>query len=198
MNTKEPGTNGQEDRKLPWFVRVCIALGPILPYLAFALCPLVHPAYYRYTNLDRWAWAAWVRNDYLLAKRLATELLELSERLPRDWNYGNAVSSGHQILGLCALREDDIDAAKIHLLASGDAPHSPQLRAYGLDLWLARELAQAGEHLLVEQYLTKIESIVAPTSGYQRPYYEQRRRRINKWKKQLRQGRVPYRFCWEP
>jgi hypothetical protein len=120
----------------------------------------------------------------------------LSERLPRDWNYGNAVSSGHQILGLCSLREGNVDAAKRQLLASGQAPSSPQLRAYGPELVLARELAQAGEHHLVEQYLTLIEPIVTPTDGTQQSFHEQRHRHLNKWKKQLRQGRVPYRFYW--
>jgi len=87
------------------------------------------------------------------ARRLATELLALADRLPRDWNYGNAIHHGHLLLGRIAVAEGDLERASVELLAAGRTPGSPQLNSFGPNCQLALELLRAGQTAPVLAYL---------------------------------------------
>lgn len=73
------------------------------------------------------------------------ELLEIAPHYSSNWNYGNAIYRGHEILGQIALREGNIAQARKELLAAGKTPGSPQLNSFGPDLTLARLLLEEGE-----------------------------------------------------
>ena len=59
-----------------------------------------------------------------------------------NWNYGNAIHDSHNILGRVALRRNDIDAAKKHLIKAGRTKGSPQLDTFGTSMVLAKELLE--------------------------------------------------------
>ena len=107
----------------------------------------------RYYALDEIAEAALKAGDEVKARAYAEELLALSERLPRDWHYGNAVHDGNRILGHLALRAGDVEAAKAFLLKAGATPGSPQLNSFGPELTLASDLLAKGQRDAVIQYL---------------------------------------------
>ena len=86
------------------------------------------------------------------AKRYAEELLHLSISYKDDVVYGNAIHKGNLILGRIALREGDVEAAKLHLLYSGETPGSPNLISFGPNMILAKELLEAGEREIVLDY----------------------------------------------
>jgi len=87
------------------------------------------------------------------AEQYAVELLQSAKEYRRGWNYGNAIHKGHIILGRIALRRDDIEGAKQHLLAAGETPGSPQLNSFGPNMTLAKELLEKGERDTVAAYL---------------------------------------------
>src|SRR5688572_19086141 len=68
--------------------------------------------------------------DLLAARRGAEEVLRLAPRYPKSWNYGNALHHGHLVLGMVALRANDVPRAKEHLLKAGRTPGSPQLDSF--------------------------------------------------------------------
>jgi len=87
------------------------------------------------------------------AQSYANEMLAMASQYPRDWNYGNAIYTGNTVLGLVALRSNNVVQAKEYLLASARTSGSPQLNSFGPDLELARELALKGEKDVVLQYI---------------------------------------------
>ena len=76
----------------------------------------------------------------------------LSSVVPSDGNYGQAVHDAHTALGLVAVHQGDLDAARIHLLKSGMTPGSPVLGSFGPNMSLARALIQGGDTEVVLQY----------------------------------------------
>ena len=87
------------------------------------------------------------------ARRLAEELLRLADRLPPDWNHGNALHHGHLLLGRVALAEGDLRGAADQLLAAARTPGSPQLNSFGPNCQLALDLLKAGQPAPVMAYL---------------------------------------------
>jgi TonB family protein len=71
----------------------------------------------------------------------------------RDWNYGNEIYTGNMVLGLVALRQDNIAKARQYLLESAKTPGSPTLGSFGPDLQLAGELLKKGEKDAVLEFL---------------------------------------------
>jgi TonB family protein len=98
----------------------------------------------RASALPEVAKAALDAGDLDKATKYANELLQ-SAADPHDWNYGNAIHDGNMVLGMVALRQNDLEQAKHYLIESGKTPGSPQLDSFGPDLRLARELAKKGE-----------------------------------------------------
>jgi hypothetical protein len=84
------------------------------------------------------ALAALEAGELELAKKHAAETLR-NNNDPKGWNYGNIIHKANQILGRCALREGKPADAKMHLLAAGATPGSPQLDSFGPQMQLAGE-----------------------------------------------------------
>jgi tetratricopeptide (TPR) repeat protein len=87
------------------------------------------------------------------AAAYAQELLQTAPQFPKDWNYGNAIYSGHFVLGRVALQAGDTQAAGSQLVAAGATPGSPQLNSFGPNTTLARDLLARGQTQPVIEYL---------------------------------------------
>ena len=115
------------------------------------------------------------------ADRLAGELLDLAAAYREDWNHGNAVHHGNLIRGRAALKRGDVQQASDHLRAAGKTEGSPQLKSFGPNMILARELLRVGEQAAVLEYLEgcKIfwEGALATS--------------LDKWVAEIEQGREP-------
>jgi hypothetical protein len=82
----------------------------------------------------------------------AKELLALLPRYTQNWNYGNAIHKAHLALGLVAVANRDLMAAKTEILEAGRTPGSPQLNSFGPNMLLAQKLLEAGERDTVLEY----------------------------------------------
>ena len=123
------------------------------------------------------------------AKRHATELLKLAETFRNDWNYGNAVHSGHVTLGRVYLKQGDTDAAGRELLLAGGTPGSPQLNSFGPNMTLARDLIAAGHPETVIEYLELCRACWCPADGSQGQRMSEER--LNRWIEEIRSGQLP-------
>ncbi|WP_309712467.1 hypothetical protein [Armatimonas sp.] len=90
--------------------------------------------------------------DLPLARQRAQEWLE-ADTDPTAWHYGNTIHNANQFLGLVAVREGDLEAAKRYLLAAGNSPGSPQLNTFGPQMHLAQTLLSREEGDCVLEYL---------------------------------------------
>ncbi|QDV40924.1 hypothetical protein Enr13x_07620 [Stieleria neptunia] len=86
------------------------------------------------------------------ARKLAEELLRRAQTQTDDWNYGNAIQDGNQVLGRIALAKGDVTEAKKRLLTSVDSKGSPQMNSFGPNMQLANELLAVGEKQVVLEY----------------------------------------------
>ena len=94
--------------------------------------------------------AAYVVGDLEKARAYAEQMLV---NIPDDWNGGNLLHFGNLVLGRIALADDDLEGAAQYLLAAGRTPGSPQLRSFGPDMALAKELLERGQTQTVVRYL---------------------------------------------
>lgn len=116
------------------------------------------------------------------AQALAQEYLTLAETRTDDWNYGNAIHHAHTALGRIALRQNDVATAKMHLLAAGATPGSPQLRSFGPTFSLAAPLLQRGETEAVLRYLDQVQDFWMWWFSWWR---------LRRWRRVVRRGEVP-------
>lgn len=114
---------------------------------SFALLPGLQRQYLL-TNMAKTAFEA---EQYEKAEKFSKQLL-VSTKVNNDWNTGNAIHHGNQVLGRIALKNDDLESAKSYLLASGKTPGSPQLNSFGPNMTLAQELLEQGKKEAVLKY----------------------------------------------
>ena len=114
------------------------------------------------------------------AKRLAGELLSLSDIYKHDFAYGDAIHKGNLILGRIALRENNIELAKQHLLYAGETPGSPVLNSFGPNMSLAKELLEAGEYNTVLEYLE-----------FCGKFWETNFGKLEYWEQTIQSGEIP-------
>lgn len=114
------------------------------------------------------------------AKKYATEMLDMSREIKRDWNTGNAIHHGHLTLGRLALQADDIGKAKVHLLEAGKTPGSPQLNSFGPNMTLAKELLERGEKQAVLDYFELCSK-----------FWKSGTDRLNEWAEVVKSGKTP-------
>jgi hypothetical protein len=107
----------------------------------------------RFYELGALATSAFEAGETAKAQQYASELLLSAEKFKNDWNYGNALHEGNNVLGRIALGRGDIAGAREHLLAAGETPGSPQLDSFGPNMTLAKELLEKGEREAVFTYL---------------------------------------------
>ena len=134
----------------------------------------------RFYALDRAAKTAVDVGKTKEAEAYARELLSLAERFRTDWNYGNAVHDGHVVLGRLALLNGERQVACQHLLDAGDSRGSPQMKSFGPNMTLARDLLGAGERECVLQYF-----------GKSRRFWEMGQDKLTAWEDAVRRGSAP-------
>lgn len=184
------------------YIRNSIALAAFL-FSAFATAILAQTEntteYNRMQKLVRSAPAAYMAGDTANAAAMANELLQLAPKFDTDWNYGNAMHTGHLLLGRIALDAGDIKAAKSRLLASvaeailpyglmakhpgeprGTAKGSPQMDSFGPDMTLASQLLDKGEAETVLKYFDLCSKFWSVDNGS-----------LAKWRKQIAAGEKP-------
>lgn len=136
--------------------------------------------YQRYILLDTAAKTALELKQRDLAASYAREIVSLAPQYPDDWNYAPAVHNANIILGKNALRQDDIDKAKHHLLAASKIPYSEILDNQGADLQLAGALLARGQRETVAQYLQACTR-----------FWPRGRDQLERWQAQLAAGQIP-------
>jgi hypothetical protein len=120
--------------------------------------------------------------DLEAARRFAEEVLRLAPRFPKSWNYGNALHYGHLVLGMVALRANDVQRAKEQLLEAGRTPGSPQLDSFGPNMALARALLLRGERKTVAEYLKLCGAF---WKG------QRNRKTLARWNRDIQRGNMP-------
>jgi hypothetical protein len=167
-----------------------LAVVPSLAILSLVLLAVL--LYGHGQDLQSKAETALKAGDTKGATRYATELLTSNIYTPFSWNYGNVIYDGNQILGLAALKENDIAKAKQCLLAAGNTPGSPQLDSFGPDMTLAQELLKKGEKQVVLDFLDLVAKFWAtPKPGEDSKFlhlYQEHEAKIEQWKNAIRSG----------
>lgn len=164
-------------------VTLCLAVGPQIKY-------------HMLQNLEADARTALKAGDTATATKYASELLEKNagkSPFNYSWNYGNVVYEGNQILGLAALKEGRIAAAKQYLIAAGHTPGSPTLDSFGPEMILAQELLKKGEKQVVLDFLDLVAGFWAtPKASTPDKFlgmYKSNAAKIQRWKAEIRAGK---------
>lgn len=141
--------------------------------------------YERYYLLLNLAPAALAANETEKAKAFAKELLIVGEKLKTQPGFGlshvsDATDRGNVVLGLLAMRTNDVEKAKEHLLAAGNVSGSPVLNSFGPTMLLAKQLLEKGEKETVIKYFELCAK-----------FWKGERGRLEKWKANIEQGKIP-------
>lgn len=139
-----------------------------------------HEKISRFYRLDNLAKAAIKADDLDKATRYARESLDGAEGFPKDWNHGNAVHHGNNVLGLVALKQGNVKLAAEHLLKAGKTPGSPQLDSFGPNMTLAKALLEKGEKDAVLEYFDLC-----------RKFWKMGADRLDRWSKDVKAGNTP-------
>lgn len=107
----------------------------------------------KWTLLGLAAKAALRSDEFAQAQTYAAELLESAQPNSRLRLDGDAVYTGHTVLGSIALHAGDLDEAVRQLLEAGRTPGSPVLGSFGPELDLADALLQQGRSQAVIEFL---------------------------------------------
>ena len=97
-----------------------------------------------------------------------------------SYKNGDAVHAGNTVLGRLALRDGDVEVAKQRLLESGATSGSFSLERAGPSMVLARELLASGERDAVLEFL-----------GSCTRFWKRDEGRLDRWAKEIREGRTP-------
>ncbi|MBU2529249.1 hypothetical protein KKF70_07710 [bacterium] len=109
----------------------------------------------RYHALNDAAKSHFEDKKYDKARTYANELLILAEKQKTGCNYGDAIYDSHLILGRLAVLDNDITAAKNHLLSAVKTPGSPTLNSFGPNMSLAKDLLEKGQKESVIKFLNE-------------------------------------------
>src|ERR1039458_7799124 len=134
----------------------------------------------RFHRLDALAKSAFEAGEIKKASQYANELLEAAQKYPKDWNYGNAIHHGNNVLGRVALKQGDVKQADEYLLKAGQTPGSPTLDSFGPNMGLAKELLEKGEKETVLQYFELC-----------RKFWSMGGKNLDNWTKEVNAGKVP-------
>lgn len=116
------------------------------------------------------------------AKQSADALLLESEKFKTDWNFGNALHQSHLVYGRLNLLEGNVEGAKKELLLASQTKGSPQLKSFGPNMTLAKELLEKGEKKTVIQYIDNTLSFWT---------FETAKAKTDLWKKEIMDGKIP-------
>lgn len=126
------------------------------------------------------AFGAYDLEQLAQAKAIAHRAIQLASTFEEDWNCGNAVFSGHTVLGLIALREGSVEGAIQELYASAKNNGSPQLGSFGPTMRLAKELLRRGKQ---EEVIAFLHQCLA--------FWETGEKWVRVWEKKIRRGQIP-------
>ena len=116
------------------------------------------------------------------ARAYAQDLLQQAAAHQENWNHGNAIQVGNLVLGLIALKADNVPEAKRLLLEAGKSRGSPQLNSFGPNFRLAKELLARGEREVVIEYFDLCAEF------WKR---DKDKDRLEDWKALVNGGRIP-------
>jgi len=135
----------------------------------------------RFSVLDTVAIECFFQGKLDLARRYAKELTELLPAFKEDPHYGDAFHNAKMVLGLVAVREGDIDAAKRYLAESVQTPGSASMKMFGPNMALAKVLLdKEGERTAVLAYLEACRRIWTNQNGL-----------LDKWIREVKDGKTP-------
>jgi tetratricopeptide (TPR) repeat protein len=134
----------------------------------------------KFYRLDQLAMQACNADQLDKASQYGEELLAMAAKLPKDWNYGNAIHHGNIVLGRVALKRGDTAKAIDCLLNAGKTHGSPQLNSFGPNMTLARDLLAKGEKDAVLQYFDLC-----------RKFWAMGGEQLDVWAKQVEAGKTP-------
>jgi hypothetical protein len=161
-------------------------------YLKISEAELANPdlrPFQRMMLLKKMAPAALAARDAKKAVAFAEELRKLGLELRSPNMLGNdiyaeATFMSNLVLGLVAVRQNQIEKAKEHLLKSGDIPTSMTLKTVGPTMALAEELLERGEDQTVLRFLEQCRKFwtnPSPTNAGQ----------LDEWKSVIENGGIP-------
>jgi Flp pilus assembly protein TadD len=134
----------------------------------------------KFYRLDYLAKSALAAGEIEKASLYAQQLLKAGEKHPKDWNYGNSIHHGNNVLGQIALKKGNVQEADEFLLKAGQTPGSPQLNSFGPNMTLAKELLEAGEKDTVLRYFALCGK-----------FWKSGTDRLDDWTKEVKAGLVP-------
>lgn len=135
---------------------------------------------FKFYRLDKLAKAALKAGEVEKAAGYANESLKAAARFPKDWNHGNAIHHGNNVLGRIALKQGDLKLAADYLLKAGTTPGSPQLGSFGPNMSLAKELLEKDQREPVLQYFELC-----------RKFWKMGGERLDQWTKDVKAGQAP-------
>ncbi len=134
----------------------------------------------RSSILPRLGKVAFAAKDIEKAKSFAALMLKVSNDKAEDWNYGNRIHHGNNLLGRIALASGDVEEAKKRLLKAAQTPGSPQLGSFGPNMQLADELLKAGETEVVLECFDLCEK-----------FWEMGEEKLGDWRTSVKAGKQP-------
>jgi hypothetical protein len=137
----------------------------------------------RTSNLPNLAKAAFDARELELAKNYAQELLNAasSPEIPEYFrNDGNAIHQGHMMLGRIALQNGDLHQARDRLLISAHVKGTPQLKSFGPNMSLVKDLLERGERDVVLEYFDLCGK-----------FWGRHADDLQEWSSQVRAGEIP-------
>ena len=116
--------------------------------------------------------------EYAVASSLASERLGIVRR--RGCECSDDVHRANIVLGLAAVRQGQMEDAKLYLTAAGHVGSSPALSTFGPNMQLVKELLEHGERNSVTAYFDACGS-----------FWSSGRKHLTEWKQQVSRGEVP-------
>jgi tetratricopeptide (TPR) repeat protein len=146
------------------------------------------------------ALAALESGELDLAKNLAEEML--INNPDTSWNYGDVIYNANTILGRVALRQDDLQSAKMYLLESGKTPGSSILNSFGPSFILDRELLEKDEKGVVLKHLDQVSNFWKMDENFAaneelRNSNMNPAKKLEMWRQEIEEGKIPDDNKWK-
>jgi hypothetical protein len=103
-----------------------------------------------------------------------------NELLASKYTWGGGVHDGNLVLGLVAVKNGDMENARLRLLKAGESTGSPVLSSFGPNMTLAKALLEAGDRDTVLQYFDEC-----------RAFWMLGAKKLDAWSAAIRGGGMP-------
>ncbi len=118
--------------------------------------------------------------EYADARRYASEVYDSLPTLDNPWNANRYRAAAYIVLGRIAVKNGDIEQAKLHLIEAGRGDGSPTMNSFGPNMSLARDLLLIGEKQAVLDYFEACGK-----------FWESGRDQMDEWALYVNAGRIP-------